>query len=81
MKTLSIKHYALSIILALSLPANAQEKQVHTLTLEQVIRMAQEKSPSAVSARLNRESAEWSYRFYKANYLPSVTLTSNPSIV
>ena len=79
MKTLSIKHYALSIILALSLPANAQEKQVHTLTLEQVIRMAQEKSPSAVSARLNRESAEWSYRFYKANYLPSVTLTSNPS--
>ena len=38
MKTLSIKHYALSIILALSLPASAQEKQVHTLTLEQVLR-------------------------------------------
>lgn len=59
--------------------AGAQEKQVLTLTLGEVIRMAQEQSPSAVSARLNRESAEWSYKFYKANYLPSVTLNSNPS--
>ena len=59
--------------------AGAQEKQVLTLTLGEVIHMAQEQSPSAVSARLNRESAEWSYKFYKANYLPSVTLSSNPS--
>ena len=59
--------------------AGAQEKQVLTLTLGEVIHMAQEQSPSAVSARLNRESAEWSYKFYKANYLPSVTLNSNPS--
>ena len=50
-----------------------------TLTLSEVIRMAQENSPSAISARLNRESAELSYRNYKANYLPSMTLSSNPS--
>ena len=67
------------LLSALSLTAGAQEKQVLTLTLSEVIRMAQEQSPSAVSARLNRESAEWSYKFYKANYLPSVTLNSNPS--
>jgi len=67
------------LLSALSLTAGAQEKQVLTLTLGEVIRMAQEQSPSAVSARLNRESAEWSYKFYKANYLPSVTLNSNPS--
>lgn len=62
----------------LSLTVTAQEKQVLTLKLEQVIRLAQKQSPSAVSARLNRETAEWSYKFYKANYLPSVTLSSNP---
>ena len=67
------------LLSALSLTAGAQEKQVLTLTLDQVIRLAQGQSPSAVSARLNRESAEWNYRFYKANYLPSVTLTSSPS--
>lgn len=70
------------LLSALSLTATAQEKQekqVLTLTLGEVIRMAQEQSPSAVSARLSRESAELSYRNYKAQYLPSMTLTSNPS--
>ena len=54
-------------------------KQVLTLTLGEVIRMAQEQSPSAVSARLSREQAELDYKYYKANYLPSVTLSSNPN--
>jgi outer membrane protein TolC len=66
------------LLSALSLTAGAQEKQVLTLTLGEVIHLAQEQSPSAVSARLNRESAELSYKDYKANYLPSVTLSSNP---
>lgn len=72
----------LSIVILLSffnLASNAQEKEVLSLTLGEVIRMAQEQSPSAVSARINRESAEWNYKYYKANYLPSVTLTSNPN--
>ena len=66
------------LLSVLSLTAGAQEKQVLTLTLGEVIHLAQEQSPSAVSARLNRESAELSYKDYKANYLPSVTLSSNP---
>lgn len=78
----------LFIALGLSTTANGQTgnkeenlngKQVLTLTLSEVIRMAQEQSPSAVSARLSRESAELSYRNYKANYLPSISLSSNPS--
>lgn len=76
MKVLPITILLLS---ALSLTAGAQEKHELRLTLSEVIRMAQEQSPSAVSARLSRESAELSYRNYKANYLPSVTLSSNPS--
>ena len=77
------------LLAALSLTATANgevgkqeptnSKQVLTLTLSEVIRMAQEQSPSAVSARLSREQAELDYKYYKANYLPSVTLNSNPS--
>ncbi|MBQ8608296.1 MAG: TolC family protein [Bacteroidaceae bacterium] len=66
------------LLTALSLTATAQEKRELQLTLEQVVRLAQEQSPSAIAARHTMEAAEWNYKFYKANYLPSVTLTSNP---
>ena len=56
----------------------AQEETM-SLTLEQAIEIAQENSPEAEAARHTYRSAYWSYRFYKANYLPSVTLTSSPS--
>lgn len=49
-----------------------------TLTLEQVITMAQANSPSAQSAKHAYLAAEWQYRYFRANYLPSVTLKSNP---
>ena len=49
------------------------------LTLEQDIEIPQEKSPEPQAARHTYRSAYWNYRYYKANYLPSVTLTSNPT--
>ena len=49
-----------------------------SLTLSQAIEIAQANSPEAESARNTYRSAYWSYRFYKANYLPSVTLSSSP---
>ena len=57
--------------------ASAQEETL-SLTLGQAIEIAQENSPEAEAARHTYRSAYWSYRFYKANYLPSVTLTSSP---
>lgn len=48
------------------------------MTLAQVISLAQDKSPSAQSAKHAFLAAEWQYKYYKANYLPSVTLTSSP---
>jgi outer membrane protein TolC len=57
--------------------ALAQEETM-SLTLSQAIEIAQANSPEAESARNTYRSAYWSYRFYKANYLPSVTLTSSP---
>ncbi|MBQ8594288.1 MAG: TolC family protein [Bacteroidaceae bacterium] len=73
----------LLLLTTLSLTASAQgeteERPELQLTLGEVIRLAQERSPSAIAARHTLEAAEWNYRFYKANYLPSVTLESNPS--
>lgn len=48
-----------------------------TLTMEQAIRIAQEQSLSAMVARLNFMSHYWSYRSFKAQLLPSVSLSGN----
>ena len=67
------------VIVALFLvgKTSAQEESL-SLTLSPAIEIAQENSPEAESARHTYSSAYWSYRFYKSNYLPSVTLTSSP---
>ena len=57
--------------------AIAQEETL-SLTLNQAIEMAQQHSPEAEAARHTYRSAYWTYRFYRANYLPSVTLSSSP---
>ena len=50
------------------------------LTLGEAIALAQQQSSDALAAKHSLETAEWSYRYYKANYLPSVTLSSAPSL-
>ena len=50
------------------------------LTMREVIRMAQESSPQAVRARNTFESAWLSYRSYKAQMLPTLSLSSSPSL-
>lgn len=50
------------------------------LCLRDAIRMAQAQSPSAQSARNTFLAAYWNYRYFRANYLPSVTLSSTPYI-
>jgi len=50
------------------------------LTLGEAIALAQQQSSDALAAKHSLEAAEWSYRYYKANYLPSVTLSSAPSL-
>ena len=55
----------------------AQEETL-SLTLGQAIEIAQQNSPEAKAARHTYRAAYWNHRFYKANYLPSLTLTSSP---
>ena len=50
------------------------------LDLQSVIQIAQAQSPSAQSARNSFLSAYWNYRYFRANYLPSITLSSSPYI-
>lgn len=51
-----------------------------TLRLCDAIAMACEHSSDARAARHTILAAEWSYKFYKANYLPTVTLSSTPNL-
>lgn len=57
--------------------ATAQE---HTLllTLESTIERARQQSPDAQNARHSFRAAYWNYKYYRANYLPALNLTSNP---
>ena len=50
------------------------------LTLAEAIARAQQHSPEAQSARHTYLAAYWNYRFYQANYLPSVTLSAAPEL-
>jgi Outer membrane protein len=49
------------------------------LTLKDVIELAQTQSPSILITRHNFRSRYWSYVSYKANYLPSLSLSSTPN--
>lgn len=75
------KPLAITVICcAWCLIGQAAGDEVMTLTLEEVIRMAQESSPNAVQARNTYESAYWSYRSYKASMRPSLSLSTRPSL-
>lgn len=59
-------------------PLAAQERM--ELILSETIHRAQEHSPEAQAARHTLRAAYWNYRFFQANYKPSVTLTSSPEL-
>lgn len=51
-----------------------------TLTLSEAITLAQEQSSEAKAARHTFLAAEWNYKYYRANYLPTLTFSSSPSL-
>ena len=56
---------------------SAQEPQVRQLNLQDVIKLAQANSLDALLAKHRFRSSYWSFRSYKANYLPSVSLQTD----
>lgn len=67
------------LLLASCFLSNAvAQEQTLELTLAQTIEQARRQSPDAQNARHSLRSAYWNYKYYCANYLPTLTLTSNP---
>lgn len=65
-----------SIVISLVFPTKkiiAQE--VIKLTLEEVIKLAEEQSPNALMAKHAYRASYWNYRTFVAQYRPSLTLT------
>ena len=75
------KNIYIFLYLICSLSAFSQSAQDSTLvlTLEKAIDIARKNSPDALVARHSFRSQYWNYCYYKANYLPSLTLNSTPN--
>ena len=58
----------------------AAQNQTMEMSLEQVVKIARLESPDAQTARHSFRSAYWNYKYYRANYLPSLSLSSNPNL-
>lgn len=56
---------------------SAQVIGPRTLTMQQVVQLAQENSISAMSNRNTFAAQYWSYRSYKAELRPSLNLSAN----
>lgn len=75
----TIRSYTLALCATIaSLLMHASEPAHTSMTLTDVIERAQSQSPAAQRAKHEYLAAEWQYKYYKANYLPSLTLTSSP---
>ncbi len=74
MKTVVI---SITAIIILSISAYSQ-KPVNRLTLAEVIQLAKDQSPQAILAKHKFRASYWENRTYKAEYLPSIKMTTSP---
>ncbi|MDR1181462.1 MAG: TolC family protein [Bacteroidales bacterium] len=70
--------YLICTIFSLITAVNLHSQELLRLTIEEAIDLARRQSPSVVAAKHSFHSAYWSYRNFKANYLPSMTFSSTP---
>lgn len=63
------------LVLVLFPMQQAKAQEIRKLTLEEVIKLAEEQSPIALMAKHRFRSSYWQYRTYVAQYRPSLTLT------
>ena len=76
-KILKMKNFLLSsLIVVIVLPSKGIIAQdVKKLTFDEVIKLSEEQSPNALIAKHRFRSSYWEYRSYKAQFLPSLTLS------
>jgi outer membrane protein TolC len=69
--------YSLILIVLLIIPSGVFAQQTNLkLTLEDVIQIAKDQSPSAIMARHRFRGSYWQYRTHIAKFRPSLTLSS-----
>jgi outer membrane protein TolC len=66
--------FSLAAVLLLS-AARIDAQEVKKLTLDEVIRLAEEQSPNAMMAKHRFRNSYWQYRTFVAEYRPSLTLS------
>lgn len=76
MKKRSLFSSISAITIAMVIVTTAQAES--QLSLSDVIRLAQEQSPSAQAARHSFQSSYWTWRNYRASLLPALSLSSSP---
>jgi len=54
---------------------DSYSQELKRLTLDEVLRLAEENSPAALMAKNRFRASYWQYRTFKAEYRPSLTLT------
>lgn len=72
------KNILLSLIACGTLVTATAQEQTMELTLGQTIERARRQSPMHKLPNIASCSAYWNYKYYKANYLPALKLTSDP---
>lgn len=71
-----MKKLSLLALLILLFPLqNIRSQELKRLTLEDVLKLAEEQSPNALMAKHRFRASYWQYRTFKAEYRPSLTLT------
>jgi outer membrane protein TolC len=70
------KLFILATLTLLLVPfQNSKSQELKRLTLEDVLKLAEEQSPNALMAKNRFRASYWQYRTFKAEYRPSLTLT------
>ena len=68
-----LKYYGIAILL-FSTILKAESQELRILTFDEVIKLSEEQSPSALMAKHRFRASYWEYRTFVANYRPSLTL-------
>ena len=74
--TKNILSLLLFVLPVICIDAEAQTTK-KTFTMKEVVTIAEQQSPDAIAARHRFRANYWSYRSFKANYLPSLSFSSS----
>lgn len=70
-----IRILSIAVIIASLFSTNLMSQETRRLTLDEVIRLAEEQSPYALIAKHRFRASYWQYRTFVAEYRPALTLT------